>query len=299
MKKKIVSILMAIMTIASVSMTGCNEKPETSVGASGKNLTDEISKIKEEETTTSATEEITESVIEVPTTESVDISEEKIETVKNAYLPRCARMCKEADNICTNTEWKYYESEDYVEFLGSRHSDTEGTQDYRIWFSIKGDNQVEITDLYINGKGVNSETYMYDLTMDILFNGITEEPTPTEPPVTSSNMWNIYVTGNTDLAVMAGNTLIDKAGYLDSRTYGDVLSNGRTDSDGVYHSYSNVSVAVNESPTKPMTGTIVVNATRTDSSTGMNYPLTVTVKWEATDFGDHVKFTWLSKDING
>ena len=43
MEKKIVSALMAITVIASVSMfTGCNEKPETSVGASGKNLTDDV-----------------------------------------------------------------------------------------------------------------------------------------------------------------------------------------------------------------------------------------------------------------
>jgi len=41
-----------------------------------------------------------------------------------------------------------------------------------------------------------------------------------------SNQWNIYVTGNTDLAVMAGNTLIDKSEFLDSRTYGDIFTNG-------------------------------------------------------------------------
>lgn len=123
MKKRVISILMAIAVIASVStFTGCNEKPETSVGASGKNLTDEISKINEDESTS-----ITEAVTEV-ITETVDVSDEKIEIVKNAYLPKCSRMCKEADNICTNTEWKYYESEDYVEFLGSRSSDTEGMQ---------------------------------------------------------------------------------------------------------------------------------------------------------------------------
>lgn len=49
MKKKILSILMAIAGITSVSMvTGCNEQPETSVGASGKSLQDTINNVKGE-----------------------------------------------------------------------------------------------------------------------------------------------------------------------------------------------------------------------------------------------------------
>lgn len=113
-----------------------------------------------------------------------------------------------------------------------------------------------------------------------------------------SNQWNIYVTGNTDLAVMAGNTLIDKSEFLDSRTYGDIFTNGFTNSDDYNVTCSDVTVSVNEDPSEPMTGNIIINA-NCNNGEGTTYPMSVTMNWSATDYGDHINFKWFNITING
>lgn len=122
------------------------------------------------------------------------------------------------------------------------------------------------------------------------------EPTTEAAP---SNNYGIYVIGNTELARLAGNTLIDKAAcpWESDYCYGYVLKNGDYDSDGTFSSYSNVSVAVNEDPSYPYTGTIVIQATRTTN--GQQYSLRVTYDWDAVDYGDYYNFTWRNEHIYG
>lgn len=124
---------------------------------------------------------------------------------------------------------------------------------------------------------------------------VSEEPT--DPPI--GNSYGIYVSGNTELAKLAGNTLIEKAkwcGWYDY-SYGYVLINGKSNRDGSYDTYSDISVAVNENPNNPYTGQIIVEATRCTDN--LYYPLRVTVDWEATDYGDYYNFTWTNTDIYG
>jgi hypothetical protein len=323
--------------------TGCNEKPETSVGASGKNLTDEIGKINEEEST-SATEAVTEVPTEAKEDKSVikDVLDKKdpmnyltyldksiADALENFYnlnldvegpkLPGSSARCIYAspekgvwfeyildeletkDNI--NYEQKsiksiYIDDPNIIkEVLSESISSPE--EDNIYYASVDGVSYKIYCEKYEYADGIYSWISISRSSNDPKNEPITPQ-TPTDPPATSSNMYGIYVTGNTDLAVMAGNTLIDKKEFgYSGMTYGDELTNGTTYSDGSYQTYSDISVAVNENPSKPMTGTIIVSATRTNTATGNSYPLTVTVDWKATDYGDYMNFTWLSEDING
>lgn len=123
---------------------------------------------------------------------------------------------------------------------------------------------------------------------------VSEEPT--DPPI--GNSYGIYVSGNTKLAKLAGNTLIDKCTcpWSDS-CYGYVLTNGCTFTNGAFNTYSDISVSVNEDPSYPYTGTILLKATRTTD--GVQYPLKVTYDWKAVDYGDYYNFTWSNEQIYG
>lgn len=151
---------------------------------------------------------------------------------------------------------------------------------------------------YVNINGVNYDYYACQDFLEPM--GLYIEK-PTEPPTSplSSNSYGIYVTGNTELARLAGNTLIDKAswgGLSGNASYGYILTNGNVYND-VRHTYSDISVSVNEDPKNPNTGHIVINATRCTNN--IYYPLRITVDWKATDYGDYHTFTWSNTDIYG
>lgn len=124
---------------------------------------------------------------------------------------------------------------------------------------------------------------------------VSEEPT--DPPI--GNSYGIYVSGNTELAKLAGNTLIEKAKWCGwyEYSYGYVLINGMSNNNGSYDTYSDISVAVNENPNNPYTGTILLKATRTTD--GVQYPFKVTYDWKAVDYGDYYNFTWSNEQIYG
>ena len=130
--------------------------------------------------------------------------------------------------------------------------------------------------------------------------GNTDDSSSSSAPV-SSNNYGIHVSANTELARKAANTLLDKAswcGYADE-SYGYVLTYGRySESDGM-QTYYNYTVSANEDPRYPYTGTIVITATRHSDGTNCDYPFSVTIDWEATDYGDYYNFTWTNIDING
>lgn len=130
--------------------------------------------------------------------------------------------------------------------------------------------------------------------------GSIDDAAESSEPV-SSNNYGIYVSANTDLARRAANTLIDKAGWCGygDESYGYVLINGRYNQSDGMQTYYNYTVSANEDPMYPYTGTIVLTATRHSESTNCDYPLTVTVDWEATDYGDYYNFTWTNTDIDG
>lgn len=143
---------------------------------------------------------------------------------------------------------------------------------------------------------------MSSLILTTACTGDSDNSSSSSAPV-SSNNYGIHVSANTELARKAANTLIDKAawcGFVNYEySYGYVLTNGRySESDGM-QTYSNYTVSANEDPMYPYTGTIVLTATRHSESTNCDYPLTVTVDWEATDYGDYYSFTWTNTHING
>ena len=150
---------------------------------------------------------------------------------------------------------------------------------------------------YLNNVLFNENSESADNMADIEYQTEASQEIYIDPP--SSNSYGIYVTGNTELARMAGDTLIEKAAWCgwDDYSYGYVLKNGHTDSEGLFSSYSDISVSVNEDPYFPYTGQIVLQATRYTS--GKYYPLQVIVDWEATDYGDYYNFTWTNTQING
>lgn len=115
---------------------------------------------------------------------------------------------------------------------------------------------------------------------------------------TEGNSWGIYVTGNTDLARLAGNTLIDKADFMGyySKTCGDVFVNGHVHVSNNdfepdhYRTFTDVSISVNESSTKPESGTIIIECKEYFDGEIMHNGYKI--KWSAKDYGDHTTFTW-------
>ncbi len=141
-----------------------------------------------------------------------------------------------------------------------------------------------------------SEASFKSVAANIRF--LTEESQPENGKV-FTNIYGIYVTGNTELAEEAGNVLIEQIAcpWESSFCYGYVFNNGYINYEGYHSTYSNVSVSVNEDPRYPYTGTILIQATRTTN--GQNYSLTVTYDWQATDYGDYCNFDYLNEHIVG
>lgn len=156
----------------------------------------------------------------------------------------------------------------------------------------------DIDSYFININGIDYNFYAssdFLVPMGLHIEKSTEATTAPPP----SNSYNIYVSGNTEIARLAGNTLIEKANWCGwhDNSYGYVLTYGKSNSDGTFDTYSNISVAVNEAPDRPNTGQIILNATRCTNN--IYYPLQIMVDWYATDYGDYYSFTWTNTDING
>ena len=167
-----------------------------------------------------------------------DSDEEKINIVKNGIANNCSIVTETAisDYMRNYTEeyakyeFSYLESDNVV-VLNYCSDKTDKGEEYwgnTIYFKLISDYEFEISKIYINDSPSEIREGSHEYVDGIAACIFGYEEPQTEPPASSSNSYGIYVTGNTDLAEQAGNTLVDKAsfcGYADE-SYGYVFTYG-------------------------------------------------------------------------
>lgn len=324
MRKSTMALISAISVSALFLATAC-ESSEKSYSSDESSETKQVSEAvsdttesADDKTGDSESSESKADILDIIKGEDVDVKtyltfdgkslEEAIETFKDLdidgtrpsnYLGGLPDFCKSADP--QNGVYFIYEQP-----VGMEITDYSKVIITSVWI----ENEQVMNELINQAKYRENDVYTIDVDgIDYDFYagpdyihpmGVHEEhqtEAPTDPPI--GNSYGIYVSGNTELAKLAGNTLIEKAkwcGWYDY-SYGYVLINGKSNRDGSYDTYSDISVAVNENPNNPYTGQIIVEATRCTDN--VYYPLRVTVDWEATDYGDYYNFTWTNTDIYG
>ena len=323
MRKSTMALISAISVSALFLATAC-ESSEKSYNSDESSETKQVSEAvsdtiesADDKTGSSESSESKADILDIIKGEDVDVKtyltfdgkslEEAIETFKDLdidgampsnYLGGLPDFCKSADP--QNGVFFIYEQP-----VGMEITDYSKVIITSVWI----ENEQVMNELINQAKYRENDVYTIDVDgIDYDFYagpdyihpmGVHEErqtEAPTDPPI--GNSYGIYVSGNTELAKLAGNTLIDKLKCpWSDYCYGYVFANGCTFRNGSFNTYSDISVSVNENPSYPYTGTILIQATRTTD--GVQYPLQVTYDWEAVDYGDYCNFTWRNEQIYG